>query len=87
MKPSVNTMEKENLELKYRIKELEAALVPGPLFPKPLNTNQPTLTLEDIPKSSNKYKGSSSLLQGIRKYVGDGIQKMIDLIQEIWELA
>jgi hypothetical protein len=57
------------------------------LFVEPLNTIQPTLTLEDILESNNKWKGSSSLLQAIRKYVGDEIQKRIDLIQEIWELA
>jgi hypothetical protein len=48
---------------------------------------QPTLELEEMPKSSTKYKGSSSLLQVVRKYVGDAIQKRVDIIQEIWELA
>jgi hypothetical protein len=47
------------------------------LFTEPLNTAQPTLTLEDIPERSNEWKGSSSLLQEIRKYVGDEIQKRI----------
>ena len=59
----------------------------GPLFPEPLNTIQPTLVLENILESNSKCKGSSSLLQAIRKYVGDAIQKWIDLIQEIWDLA
>jgi hypothetical protein len=57
------------------------------LFVEPLTTIQPTLTLEDVPESNSKLKGSSSLLLAVRKYVGDGIQKRIDLIQEIWELA
>jgi hypothetical protein len=52
-----------------------------------LSTIQPTIALEYVPKSSNKYKVSSSLLQSIRKYVGDGIQKRMDLIQEIWDLT
>jgi hypothetical protein len=43
--------------------------------------------LENVPERSKKYKGSSSLLQAIRKYVGDAIHKRIDIIQEIWELA
>jgi hypothetical protein len=43
--------------------------------------------LEEIPESSRKYKSSSILLQAIRKYVGDAIQKRIDIIQEIWELS
>jgi len=66
---------------------LEAALIPKPLFVEPLNTMQPVLTLEDIPESRSKLKGSSILLVIVRKYVGDGIQKRIDLIHEIWELS
>jgi hypothetical protein len=57
------------------------------LFTNPLTTIQPTLTLEDVLENKNKLKGSSILLLVVRKYVGDGIQKIIDLIQEIWELA
>jgi hypothetical protein len=34
-----------------------------------------------------RLKGSSSLLMVVRKYIGDGIKKRIDLILEIWELA
>jgi hypothetical protein len=44
-------MEKEKLELKQTINELEEVIIPRPLFPKPLNTIQLTLTLEDIPES------------------------------------
>jgi hypothetical protein len=84
---SIDNMEKENSELKKRIKELEVALVPVPLFLEPLSSIQPTLELEDIPENNTKCKGSSSLLQDVRKYVGDAIQKRIDIIQEIWELA
>jgi hypothetical protein len=40
-----------------------------------------------MPESSNKCKVSSSLLQAIIKYVGDGIHKIIYLIQEIWDIA
>jgi hypothetical protein len=57
------------------------------LFVEPIKTIQPTLTLEDISESNNKWKGSSSLMQAIRKYVGDEIQKIINMIQETWELA
>jgi hypothetical protein len=80
-------IEKENSFLKERIKELEKALIPKPLFVEPLTTIQPILTLKDVPKSSSKLRGSSNLLLVVRKYVGDGIQKRIDLILEIWELA
>jgi hypothetical protein len=87
LKESVCNIEKENLILKEKIKELETTLIPKPLFVEPLTTIQPTLTLEDVQKATSKLKGSSSLLLAVRKYVGDGIQKRIDLIQEIWELA
>jgi hypothetical protein len=87
LKQSIDKMERENLELKKRVNELEVALVPTPLFPEPLSSMQPILELEEIHESSTKYKGSSSLLQALRKYVGDAIQKRVDIIQEIWELA
>jgi hypothetical protein len=52
-----------------------------------LSSIQPTFELEYILENNTKYKGSSILLQVVRKYVGDAIQKRIDIIQEIWELA
>jgi hypothetical protein len=62
-------------------------LVPTTLFQEPSISMQPILELEEVLESSTKYKGPSSLLQAIRKYVGDAIQKRVDVIQEIWELA
>jgi hypothetical protein len=82
-----DNMERENLELKQKIKELGATLMPGPLYPNPLNTIKPTLVLENILKRNSKCKGSSRLLQAIRKCVGDEIHKRVDLIQEIPDLA
>jgi hypothetical protein len=38
-------------------------------------------------EKKNKLKGSSSLPLAMRNYVGDGIQKIIELFHEIWELA
>ena len=48
---------------------------------------QPILELENIPKRSMQYKVSSRLLRSVIKSVGDVIQKQVDIIQEIWELA
>jgi len=48
---------------------------------------QPILELENIPKRSMQYKVSSRLLWSAIKSVGDVIQKQVDIIQEIWELA
>jgi hypothetical protein len=87
LKESICNIEKEILILKEKIKELETTLILKTLFVDPLTTIQPTLTLEGVPEGSSKLKGSSSLLLAVRKYVGDGIQKTIYLIQEIWELA
>ena len=66
-----------------RIKELEKAIIPKPSFVEPLTAIQPKLTLEDVPKSSSKLRGSSSLLLVVRKYIGDGIHKRVYLILEI----
>jgi hypothetical protein len=52
-------MERENLESKQKMKELETTLISGPLFLEPLNTIQPTLVIENIPISISKCKGSS----------------------------
>jgi predicted transcriptional regulator len=83
LKEFVGNIEKENLILKEKIKKLEVSLIPRPFFIGPLNMVQQALTLEDIPERNNKWKGSSSLLLEIRKYVEDRIQKIIDLIKEI----
>ena len=48
---------------------------------------QPILELENIPERSMQYKVSSRLLWSVIKYVGDVIQKRVDIIKEIWELA
>jgi len=81
LKEFVGNIEKENLILKEKIKELEETLIPIPLFDKPLNMVQPTVTLEYILESGSKWKCSTSMLLVVRKYVGDEIQKRIYLIQ------
>ena len=73
--------------LKVIVKELEEALLPRPLFVEPIATIQPLWSLEDVPETSSRMKGSSSLLMDITKYIGDNIKRRIALILEIWELA
>jgi hypothetical protein len=87
LKYSIGDLENENAILKEKVRELESALMPPPLFSSPITTIQPLKTLEDRPESSSRLKGMSSLLATIRKYVGDNIQKRISLILETWELA
>jgi hypothetical protein len=87
LKYSIDEQEKENLVMKKRIKYLEDALVPQPLFVEPIYAIRPLNVLEDIPESRSRLKGASSLLTTIRKYVGDNIKKRVTLILDIWELA
>jgi hypothetical protein len=51
----VGNIERENF-LKEKINESEEALIPRPLFVEPLNTVQPTLTLDDILENNKKWK-------------------------------
>jgi hypothetical protein len=87
LKFSIGDIENENAILKDRVRELENALMPPPLFSSPITTIQPLKTLEGRPESSSRLKGTSSLLAAIRRYVGDNIQKRMSLILETWELA
>ena len=45
LKQSIDKMERDNLELNKRVKELEFSFVPSPLFTKPLISTQPMLEL------------------------------------------
>jgi hypothetical protein len=82
LKDSIFDIEKENLFLKERIKELEKYLIPKPLFVGHFNAIQLVLSLEYVPETHSRLKGSSRSLMIIRKYIGDGIKKIIDLILE-----
>jgi hypothetical protein len=73
--------------LKEKVKGLENALHPRPLFVEPIVAIQPLYNLEGVPKTSSRLKISSRLLMTVIKYTRDQIHKMIALILEIWELA
>jgi hypothetical protein len=75
------------LVLKEIIKELQKSVILKPLFVKPITAIHTMFNLEDVLETSSRLKGSSRLLMEVRKYIGDGITKIIDLILEIWELA
>jgi hypothetical protein len=83
----VDEMEDENVILKDRIKELENALMPPPIFSSPIATIQPWKTLMEHQSSSSKLRGTSSLLVAVRRYVGENIKKQMSLILEAWELV
>jgi hypothetical protein len=59
LKESVSNIEKENLILKEKIKELEATLIPRPLFVEPLNIS-----------STNTYlRGYSRKQQQVERFI------------------
>jgi hypothetical protein len=55
---SVDEMEAENVMLKERVKELEYALMPPPIFASPIATIQPWKSSDRTPESSSKFKGN-----------------------------
>jgi len=61
LKESIDDIEKENLILKEKVKVLEICFLPGPLFVEPITAIQPLCSLEDVPETSSRLKGSSSL--------------------------
>jgi hypothetical protein len=84
---SVDEMENENANLKERVKELENALMPPPIFSSPIATMQPWKSFDRTPESSSRLRGTSSLLVAVRRYVGENIKKRMSLVLETWELA
>jgi hypothetical protein len=84
---SVDEMEAKNARLKERIKELECALMPPPIFLSPIATIQPGRNPNGTPESSLKLKGTSSLLVAVRRFVGENIKKRMSLILEAWDVG
>jgi hypothetical protein len=77
---SISGLEAKNVMLKERIKELEGALMPLPLFAIPLEMIRPTAP-------AAKLKGSTSLLTSARGYVENNIKRRMELITKAWEMS
>jgi hypothetical protein len=77
---SISGLEAMNVMLKERIKELEGALMPLPLFATPLEMIGPTAPV-------TKLKGSTSLLTSVRGYVEKKIKRRMELIVESWQMS
>jgi hypothetical protein len=82
---SVDGLEAENARLKERIKELECALMPPPIFVSPIASIQSGRNPNGTPEL--KLKGTSSLLAAIRRFVGENIKKRMSLILEAWDVG
>jgi hypothetical protein len=83
----VDDMESENATLKDSIRELEISLVAPPIFTSPIATIQPWKTLDGTPNFSSKLRGTSILLDVVKRYVGKNIEKKMSLILETWKLV
>jgi len=73
--------------LKKRISDLEDTLTPKPLFPKPLAILPTKQPLPSTPRTSNPITKSIQLLNGVRNYVVENINKRMDIIKDAWEVS
>jgi hypothetical protein len=56
LKYSIDEIEKENMILKERVKEVENALLPRPSFFKLIASSRPLNILKDTPESKSRLK-------------------------------
>jgi hypothetical protein len=82
---SVGEMENENVILKERIRELENALMPPPIFSNPIATMHPWESFYGMTKSSSRLRGTLSLLIIFKRYVEENIKTIMSLILEARE--
>jgi hypothetical protein len=73
--------------LKKRISELEEALTPKPLFAQPLAILSVERTLPSTLRTSNPIRKVLQLLNGVRGYVVENINKIMDIIRQAWEIS
>jgi hypothetical protein len=84
---SITHMEEENTQLKERIKELEATLMPPPILASHVAMIHPGKGIQENPESSSRVKGISSLITTTRHFVEQNIKKRMSLIVELWDMA
>jgi hypothetical protein len=77
---SIGGIETENARLKDRVKELEEAFIPMPLFVNPLAIAMPATPAANI-------KASSTMLASCRRYVENNIKKTMELVTEAWKTS
>jgi hypothetical protein len=79
-------MEEENAQLKEKIKELEATLMPPPILASPIAMIHPRKSFQETPESSARVKGISNLIIATRHFVEENIKKRMSLILELWDM-
>jgi hypothetical protein len=67
---SVGEMDNENATLKNIIKEIESDLMRPPIFYNPISTMHPWKSPDGTLKSISRLRGTLSLLDVVRRYVG-----------------
>lgn len=63
------------------------ALLPKPLFDELISTFKPSQASTNNPKGNSRIKAISILLITIRQYMANNINKRVDTILEVWEVA
>jgi hypothetical protein len=77
---SIGGIEADNSILKDRVKELEEALIPMPLFVNPLAIAMPATPATNL-------KESSTLLASCRGYLENNIKKRMELVTKAWKTS
>jgi hypothetical protein len=72
---SIAHMEEENAQLKERIKELEATLMPPPILASLVAMIHPGKGLQENPKPSARVKGISNLIIATRHFIEEILRK------------
>jgi len=79
---SIDEMEAENERLKNKVRELENALIPPPIFARPLVFVQPRMNIDGLPESNLKWRGTPNLLVAVIKFVEENIKNRMPLVLE-----
>jgi len=76
----------QNIKLKKRISELKEALSPKPLFAQQLAILSPDQTPPSTPGTSNSIRKVVQFLNGVRFYVVENINIILEIITHAWEV-
>jgi hypothetical protein len=80
-------MEEENAQLKERIRELEATLMPPPIMASHISMIHLGKGIQENPESSLRVKGISNLIMATRHVVEHNIKMRMSLIVELWDMS
>jgi hypothetical protein len=70
--------------VKKRIRKLEDALSPRPLFVEPLSIMVLETTPQGTPRTSSRVKKDAKFLSGVKMYIVEKRNKRLNTIIEAW---